>query len=161
MKIKNNTKANLQYNVRMNPCEKVTQINQFGNEVTVSAKPDIQLVHIPAGATVIIDDNIYDALIAAKTTVFEFEDVVEDIEDADILMGKNKLKIKSRLQTGESKEVSLFQLAIDNNEIIVIDKQPIKEIPVEDMQTFLTNKGITLADGMSTQQIKDLYYKLK
>lgn len=161
MKIKNNTKANLQYNVRMNPGETVKQINQFGNEVTVSAKPDIQLVHIPAGATVILDDKIYDALKAAKTTVYKFEDVVDDIEDADILMGKNKLKIKSRVQSGESYEVSLFELAIQNNEIIVIDKQPVKEIPLEEMQAFLSSKGISLAEGMSTQQIKDLYYKLK
>jgi hypothetical protein len=161
LKIKNNTKANFQFNVRMNPGETVTQVNQFGNEVTVAAKPDIQLVHIPSGATVILDDKIYDALMAAKTTVYGYEDVVEDIEDADILMGKSKLKVKSRIQTGESKEVSLFELAINNNEIIVIDKQPIEEIPIDAMEAFLTNKGITLAEGMSTQQIEDLYYKLK
>jgi len=161
MKIKNNTKANMQFNVRVNAGQTIESVNQFGNTVLTPAKPEIKLVHIPSNATVIIDDSLYEALMAAKTPVHDFEDIVEEVENADILMGKDKLKIKSRLQSGESHEISIFETYIQNGDLVIYHEKPVVEPTMEEMRELLSTKGITLAEGMSSSQIKDLYKKLK
>ncbi|MBI0275415.1 hypothetical protein I6H07_06145 [Hafnia alvei] len=160
MIIKNNTKSNLQYNVRTNAGKYIESVNQLGNTIRLPEKPDIKFIHIPAGATVVIEDDLYQALVKAQTSVQGFTDVVSDIEGTELLLGKDKLKITERVQNGSFRTVSLFALAVKAGEILVIDDSASENDKMDMQIRFIKSLGIPVDDSMTPAQVCDIYTRL-
>lgn len=161
MILKNNTKANVQFFVRVNPKEVIETINQFGNKMVTPAKPEVKLIHIPGEATVEIDDDLYEALANTTTTVSGYRDVVTEIEGADVTMVGEQLSITERLPDGTTREVNLFKQLIKEHTLILITEEEKETLTNEQIIEELSGMGVTLASGMSTEQIRNLYERLK
>lgn len=141
MKIKNNLTGNVQFHF---PIKK-------------NGKDDVDYIHIPAGATVILADSVYAALLKPLTTVSLQTEVVSELEsEADIMLDKKKVQVKDFVETGETKVVSLFREAIRRGDFTIVERP---EIPKEQKLQLLAQNGVD-GKSMSDEDINNLFDKL-
>ncbi|AWN08637.1 hypothetical protein HOT32_gp54 [Erwinia phage Faunus] len=120
----------------------------------------LDFVHIPGGATVEMDDKIFEAICASTTTVTVMQKVEVELDaanvGADIKNGKEKLIAIEYLPTGERKTVSLVKEQIRKGELVVIERVA---ATMEQIDKLLNSKGISVKD-MSEDAKLALYDQL-
>lgn len=120
----------------------------------------LDFIHIPGGATVELDDKIFEAICASTTTVEVMKkiEVQLDAENvgADIKSGKEKLIAIEYLPTGERKTVSLVKEQIRKGELKIVERVA---ATMEQIDKFLNSKGISVKD-MSEDAKLSLYDQL-
>lgn len=136
--------------------------NRLGNvqlmyPVKKNGKDDVDFVHIPAGATVELDDKIFALLCKPLTTISVQRKSVEEIQsEAPVTMDKKPLSITEFYDTGETKVVNLFKEQIKAGDFTVVERAGVSK---EDMVKVLTQNGVDVAK-LSDEQIVALYDKL-
>lgn len=104
----------------------------------------LDFVHIPAGATVELDDKIYKALLESKTEVKVLKEVVQVVDgDVAVKMGKEDVTIKEYYETGETKVVNLFEEDIKAGLFEVLSRP---KVSMQEVEALLTSNGIALKD---------------
>lgn len=117
----------------------------------------LEYVHIPAGATVELPDEIYKALLASKTEVPVVEEVVTKIEgDTKVEMDRKPVEVKDYYETGETRVVNLFSESIKAGELIVVSRP---SVTMKEVEEVLTANGVVFAN-MSEDAKLALYEKL-
>ena len=120
----------------------------------------VQFVHIPAKATVELDDKIFNQLLKSKTQVSIMELRETTIEgDTRVTMvdSKKDAVIKEYYDTGKTKTVSLVQYSIDNGDLTIVERV---KVPQAAIDQFLTENGVAVKD-MPEEKKLELYNKLK
>lgn len=136
--------------------------NRAGNvqlmyAVEKNGKDDVDFVHIPAGATVELDDKIFELLCKPLTTVDVQKRVIEEIQsEAPVTMDKKPLKVTEFYETGKTKVVNLFREQIKTGDFIVVERAAVTK---ESMLKVLAQSGVDAAK-LSDEQIVALYDKL-
>lgn len=124
------------------------------------SEPTLDFVHIPGGATVEIDDDIYLACCKSKTTVNEIKLVetplVEDNIGAVVQTDKKPLVIKEYYETGRQIEISLVASLIKSGELSVVQRV---SVTMAEIEKHLASKGIPVKD-MADEQKLALYDQL-
>lgn len=115
-------------------------------------------VHIPAGATVEIDDKIYHKLCASRTRVEVMQrvDVELDTGDVDVKMDKKKVTIAEFEPTGKFKTVNLFTESIKAGEFTIIERA---EVSMDVIDKVLVGNGVDIK-AMGEDAKMALYDKL-
>lgn len=85
-------------------------------------------VHIPAGATVEIDDKIYHKLCASRTRVEEMArvDTVLDTGDVDVVMDKKKVTVAEFEPTGKFATVNLFTESVKSGAFTIVQRAKVE-----------------------------------
>jgi len=141
MQLKNNLDANVQlhYPVKKN------------------GVADVEYIHIPGGATVEIDDDIFALLCKPLTRVELHEEVSEVLEsEVPVKLDKNQVKIKQFIPTGKFREVNLLKQRIKDGEFTVVERPAVSE---EAIDKFLTAQKIDISK-MSVEDKQSLFNKL-
>ncbi|WJN63691.1 hypothetical protein Erwinia_phage_Aioli_00043 [Erwinia phage Aioli] len=141
MQLKNNLSGNVQlyYPVKKN------------------GQPDVDFIHIPGGATVELDDKVFEALCKPLTTIKLQRMVETEIEgEAEVKMDKKNVLIKEFYETGEVKIVNLFKEQIKKGDFTVVERPSIAK---DAKLAVLNQNGISVKD-LSDEQIDALYDKL-
>ena len=145
MQLKNNAKCN----------------QQFFFHKKVGKTTQLELVHIPGGATVELDDDIFEAICQSTTSVEELElrEIPLDTEQtgAEIKSGKEVLTIKEYFPTGKRKTVSLVKELIKQGQLVVVERP--KDVSMTEVDAFLNKQGISVKDMPEDAKLA-LYDKL-
>ena len=122
--------------------------------------PTLEYVHIPGGATVEIDDDIFRALCASRTEVRVMKEVETKLDEsnigADIKTGKESLIIKEYYETGETRTVNLLKEAIKDGDFTIIERV---KVGMPSFDKLLVDNGIDIVK-MSEDAKLALYDKL-
>lgn len=138
MQLKNNTPGNVQFHY-------------------VNSKNDVDYIHIPAGATVELDDKVFADLCKPLSPVRTHELVVAPIDgDVPVLMDKKDVLIKEFYPTGDVKYVNLLKQRIAKGDFTVVVRP---EVSKEQIAETLKKHGIDFSK-MDEPQIMALYDKL-
>ncbi|AEJ81445.1 gp69 [Erwinia phage vB_EamM-Y2] len=125
--------------------------------VTKNGKPDVDFVHIPAGATVELDDAIFEALCKPLTTVSVMEMKEVEIEgEVPVQMDKKNVLIKEFYETGKTKVVNLFKEQIKAGDFTIVSRAAVTK---EAMLKVISQAGVDTSK-MTDEQIVTLYDKL-
>lgn len=107
----------------------------------------LDFVHIPAGATVEIADEVFDAICASVTEVAELEEVETVLDDsnigATITNGKDKYSIKEYYETGRTRKVNLVKEAIKQGHLTIVSRP---KVSMELINKKLAELGIPVKD---------------
>jgi len=117
VRLRNTTEAPISFLVRMNPTEKVTVILDNGQEMEKPAKPVLRHIAIPTMAEVELDDDIFEKMLATKTTAQVYEDVWEPFEG--IKDPKVQTKRLVKMPTGKTKVISLVGERIKCGDLVL------------------------------------------
>lgn len=124
-------------------------------------KTTLEYVHIPGGATVEIDDDVFKALCASRTEVRVMKEVETKLDEsnigADIKSGKEALTIKEYYETGETRTVNLLKEAIKDGDFTVIERVKVGMNVVDEV---LAKHGIPGIKDMPEDAKLALYDKL-
>ena len=158
MRLRNTTEAPISFLVRMNPTEKVTVILDNGQEMEKPAKPVLRHIAIPTMAEVELDDDIFEKMLATKTTAQVYEDVWELIEG--IKDPKVQTKRLVKMPTGKTKVISLVGERIKCGDLVVTEK-PKSKITLVEMVAKLKEMKINVTKESHTEEdVIALYEKL-
>lgn len=145
MQLKNNEKRNYQF---------------FFNKKDKSGKVSVEFVHIPGGATVELDDNIFDAICASKTEVAEMEERIiplnEEQVGAEIRAGREVAVVKEYFPTGKTRLVSLVGELIKQGKLTVVERV---KVTMKEVEALLVSNGVKI-EGMADDAKLALYDKL-
>ena len=134
MRLRNTTEAPISFLVRMNPTEKVTM------------------------AEVELDDDIFEKMLATKTTAQVYEDVWEPIEGVKDPKAQTKRLVK--MPTGKTKVISLVGERIKCGDLVVTEK-PKSKITLVEMVAKLKEMKINVTKESHTEEdVIALYEKL-
>lgn len=146
MQLKNNQSRNVQF--------------YFWKKKSGSKEATLDYVHIPGGATVEIDDDIFKAITSSVTEVRVMKEVEQKLDDAnigaDIKTGKEILTIKEYYDTGETRKVNLVKESIRLGELSIVERV---KVGMADVDKVLTENGINIKD-MPDEAKLALYDKL-
>lgn len=143
MQLKNNQTRNVQLFYTTIPME-VHVID--GKEVKKPGASKVEYIHIPAGATVEIDDAIFKQLCAPLTRVeVQKHSKVEIESEVPILVGGKPAQVHQFESTGEYRHVNLLKESIKAGEFIIVQKPDVKVSEAE-VNAFLESKGIPHKD---------------
>jgi len=141
MQLKNNLPANVQLHY----------------PVTKNGVPDVEYIHIPGGATVEIDDEIFKLLCKPLTRVAEQEKVVEVLEtEVPVTMDKKQVAITQFVPTGKTREINLMRQRIKDGDFTIVERPAVSQ---EAIDKLLTSKKIDISK-MSTEDKQALYDQL-
>jgi hypothetical protein len=146
MQLKNNESRNRQF--------------YFYKKTAGSKTPSLEVLHIPGGATVEIEDEIFEAICSGKTTVSVMEERMVPL-DKDNIGAQMKtdgeiLMIKEYYDTGRTKEVNLVKELIKEGKLAVTERPHVK---METIDAFLNAQGISVKDMPEDAKLA-LYDKL-
>lgn len=129
---------------------------QLHYSVKVNNLPDVEYIHIPGGATVEIDDKIFEQLTSTKTLTNESKLVEFHFEESEVLMDRKPVTMKEYEPTGKTKRVNLLKERIKNGEFTVVVRPAVSK---EEVAKVLTANGIDFSK-MEPEAIMALYDKL-
>lgn len=122
--------------------------------------PSLELLHVPGGATVEIDDDIFAAICAGKTTVSIMEERMvplnKDNIGAQMKTDGEILMVKEYYDTGRAKEVSLVNELIKEGKLTVVSRP---QITMEVIDKALVASGVPIKDMTEDAKLA-LYDKL-
>lgn len=137
-----------------------TRNQQFYFHKKSGSKTELSVIHIPAGATVEMDDAVFKAICSGKTEVQVLrEEMVELTQDnigAVIENDKKPLTMREFYETGETKTVNLVQELIKEGKLIVVERV---KVGMAEIDKKLVESGIPIKD-MSEDAKLALYDKL-
>lgn len=123
MQLKNNLESNLQFFFRKNH--------------------EVDVVHIPGGSTVEIDDAIWNQLISSTTRVEQKRRIETEIEgDASVSIDKQKAVIVDYVGTGEYKTINIVASHIKAGDIKVVERP---KVGMADIDSILKENGIDIS----------------
>lgn len=158
MEVKNNSLGNFQIAVRVNPDETVEVQNLDG--VVVGKKPAtpvISTIHIPGGATVIIEDELWNKAMAVKSTVEEYREVEEDIEG--VLVDREKVKRVVKIPTGKMRSISPLLEEVRSGRLTIIEAPALELTPLE-MKEAIEAEGLSVSKDITREALEALYRKV-
>lgn len=157
MKVRNKTEAPIQFMVRTNAGEMVTLRDQKGNEYKEEAMPKLQHIYIPAAAEVELDDKVWEAMMATKTTVQKYEEEFGEFEQFD---EKTLYKRRTLLPTGVFQEINLIKQRVDSGDLVVTEKAK-STLTVQEKAKKLLDMNIPITkDSHTAEEIEVLYSKI-
>lgn len=119
----------------------------FYKKTAGAKQPSLELLHIPGGATVEVDDDIFAAICKGTTTVRVMEERMVPLDkdnigtqmktDGEILM------IKEYYDTGRTKEVSLVKELIKEGKLVIAERP---RISMEEIDKALVASGVPIKD---------------
>lgn len=137
-----------------------TRNQQFYFHKVSGKKSELAVIHIPAGATVEMDDSVFKALLESRTEVQVMrEDTVvlnKDNIGADIENDQKPLTIREFYETGETKVVNLVQELIKEGKLLVVERV---KVGMADVDKVLEANGISVKDMPEDAKLA-LYDKL-
>lgn len=159
MQVRNNDELTpVQLHAYVNRNEKISyECPIDGKTKQKLAKPRLELIHIPALATVEIDDELWNAATVGTTTRKVFEETWEDFPDIDL--GKNAPKKRVLVDTGKREKVNMVQEMIKAGRITIVE-HPKLTISLEDMQKALKEAGVPTSKDADELTIRGLYDKV-
>jgi hypothetical protein len=160
MQIKNNHElAPLQLHAYINKNKVVTYpCPHSGKELKKFAKPELKLIHVPAGYTVEVDDTLWLAATEGHTTVKIFEEHEEKIEGVDL--GKDAVATrKVRTDTGRTKRVNLVKEMIKAGRITIVE-QVASTLTKQEKQQALKDAGVPTTAEMGEEALDALHAKV-
>lgn len=120
-------------------------------------KNEVDVVHIPAGATVEIDDAIFAKLLVPKTTVEKHEMILQKVEaETPIQMDREDVYSKEYYPTGVTRSINLVQEAIKTGRLTIVERPAVSD---EAKIKLLNANGISAKD-LAPEKIDELYNKL-
>ena len=132
----------------------------YHKKVEGSKASTVDYIHIPGGATVEIEDDVFAALCKSQTVVSVIEERMVPLDkdnvgtqmktDGEILM------IKEYYDTGRTKEVNLVKELIKEGKLAVTERPHVK---MEAINAFLNAQGISVKDMPEDAKLA-LYDKL-
>lgn len=118
---------------------------------------EVEYVHIPGGATVELEDEIFEQLCKPLTKVAVMERVVEPIEsEVPVQMDKKPVLLTEYYDTGETRLVNLFREQIKRGDFTVVERV---KVGMDTIDKFLAGQGVSIAD-MPEERKLELYNKL-
>lgn len=126
-----------------------------GLEYIPDVIPQIHTVHIPALATVEIDDEIWLKAWSAKTTIPLYETTKEKVETG----GKEEFHTILNMPLGTTKVVYPLREQVKKGEFTIV-VPPKSTLTDAQMKKALTEMGIPLDKDITKEQIENLYNKL-
>lgn len=161
MQVKNNTQAYQGFTVRTNPGENVETVDAQGNKIVKPAMPILRTVRIPPEATVEIEDKVWEAAMATKSTrqkvTLEKEPVAIGSDQADAKATNFILN-----PVGDGVQRAYFPIREMVKEgILVIVEQPKLSLTLEDMRKAIeTAQGFALPKEISEEKLIQHYHKI-
>lgn len=132
----------------------------FYKKVEGRKEPVLDYVHVPGGATVELEDEVFEAICKTKTTVSVIEEITVPLDEAtvgaNLKNGKDVLTMKEYNDTGKKKTVSLVRKLISSGKLTVVERPA---VPMDVINKVLNDNGISIKD-MSDEQKQALYDKL-
>lgn len=154
MQLKNNQKCNVQLYFLRTPKEMV-EVN--GKLVERDGKVVTDYVHIPGGATVEIEDKIYEALLKSNTRVEELEEVREVVEcEVPVTMDKKPVELTEFHQTGRYRTINLFKEDIKKGLYTIVERV---RVNMAEIDSVLVEHHVNIADLEDEEKLA-LYDKL-
>lgn len=116
---------------------------QFHYSTSTDGKPDVDYVHIPGGATVVLEDSVFTKLLQAKTKVQEMVLVESPFEgDVPIKMGREDAIIKDYYPTGNIREVNLLEERIKRGDFTIVEPVKVVETPAKQVSETPTEQVV-------------------
>lgn len=117
---------------------------QFHYSVTKNGLPDVDYIHIPGGATVEIEDEIFAQLCGSQSTGQEMEEIDSPIEnDAAVLMDKKQVRVVEYIATGRTRPINLVKAMIKEGYLTIVSRP---RMSMEDIDKKLEAAGIPTKD---------------
>ena len=134
-----------------------------GKELEKPAKPELKLIHIPAMATVEIEDSLWEAATLGSTLIKCTEEVREPIKGVDLGKDEHGVAIvattSTLIETGETKRVNLVEQMVVEGRISII-KPVANNLTIEEMQIALKEHGVPTAKDATIEAVEALYNKV-
>lgn len=132
----------------------------FYKKLEGNKHPSLELLHIPGGATVEIEDEVFEAICKSKTTVSVMEErkvpLNKDNIGAQLKTDGEVLMITEVYDTGRRKSVSLVKELIKDGKLVVVSRA---KVTLEVIDAFLATQGVVTKDMPEDARIA-LYDKL-
>ncbi|AGV99259.1 hypothetical protein PM1_043 [Pectobacterium phage PM1] len=130
----------------------------FWKENEDTKQKQLEYVHIPGGATVEIDDEIFKQLTSSKSESRELREEILRVEGADVthLDSKEKVGIKEFFETGKVKTVNILKEEIKAGLFTVVSRA---KVSGEQINQLLIDNGVNIKD-MPDEKKLELYNKL-
>lgn len=134
-----------------------------GKELQRAAKPVLKLIHIPALATVEIEDELWLAATTGTTTVKIFEEAIEQIKGVDLGKDSNGNQMVATTSvlndTGKRKKVNLVHQMVVDGRITIVE--PVANtMTIEEMQVLLKEAKVPTSKDATLEEVTELYNKV-
>lgn len=121
----------------------------------------LDVVHIPGGATVELDDDIWSSIRKSKTEIEVMEERIVTLDKenigANVELGDEKYTIKEYYATGERKTVSLVDEMVKKGELLIVERA---KVTMEVIDKVLAGNGIPGVKDLAEDAKLALYDKL-
>ncbi|NQZ74592.1 MAG: hypothetical protein HRT61_00510 [Ekhidna sp.] len=156
MKLRNDrSHAALQFIAYTNRGVQTDHINKLGKAVKVQEKPQYEIIFVPAQHTVIIDDELWNAVDTGKVKRKIY--TTERTKIANLTQGKKQGIFKNtHTWTGEYKYICPIQELVDRGEMTIIER-PKSTLTPEDMRTVVEATGMKLPKDSTKDYIEQMY----
>lgn len=132
----------------------------YHKKVEGSKTSTVDFIHIPGGATVEIEDDVFAALCKSQTVVSVIEERMvpldKDNVGAQMKTDGEILMIKEYYDTGRKKKVSLIKELIKDGKLTVVSRPGVS---LDEAKAFLNGKKISVKE-MSDDEVMALYDEL-
>lgn len=130
----------------------------FWKDNKETKQKQLEYVHIPGGATVEIEDDIFKQLTESKSESRELREEILDVEGAEVTHLDSKLKvgIKEYFETGKVKTVNILSEEIKAGLFTVVSRA---KVSGEQINQLLIDNGVNIKD-MPDEKKLELYDKL-
>ena len=154
MQFQNTTAQPITITVRLNAGTKITGIDGHGNKITREETPRLHTVHIPAEATVEIEDHIWEKAWETKNRVDVY--TIDEQKCAGWVESDTSTQhmIKVPMRTGETITVYPIREYVKSKEIVIVKPVALKITEAEVLAALLEKGVDTKLEG---QELIDLY----
>ncbi|APD19716.1 hypothetical protein PP101_59 [Pectobacterium phage PP101] len=130
----------------------------FWKDNKETKQKQLEYVHIPGGATVEIEDDIFKQLTESKSESRELREEILNVEGAEVMHLDSKLKvgIKEYFETGKVKTVNILSEEIKAGLFTVVSRA---KVSGEQINQLLIDNGVNIKD-MPDEKKLELYDKL-
>lgn len=130
----------------------------FWKDNKETKQKQLEYVHIPGGATVEIEDDIFKQLTESKSESRELREEILDVEGAEVTHLDSKLKvgIKEYFENGKVKTVNILSEEIKAGLFTVVSRA---KVSGEQINQLLIDNGVNIKD-MPDEKKLELYDKL-
>ncbi|ARM70543.1 hypothetical protein HOR75_gp17 [Shewanella phage SppYZU05] len=161
MQVKNDTEHYLGFTVRMNAGEKVHGFDANGNKITKDAQPDLRSIRIPAGATVELEDRVWELALETKSQRQGITLEIEDVQ-AGARKESNVAPEKMSVVHGDGNYKTFYPVRelVKAGKLVVIEK-PACKLTVEQMRDKIAEaQGYPLPKEVSDELITAQYERM-
>jgi hypothetical protein len=161
MLLKNEGTVAFATHVRMNPNEKIEVSNGEGGTFTKNAIPLIKTIYVPAGATVEIEDVLWNLAWNIKMNGFEIHDLEREIGTKELGQPKIKDKVLTvQVRTlGAPKIFYPVQDAVKQGKLVLLELPKLGLTREEILAKVEGSLGFELPEEISNEKLREMYDK--